>query len=40
MIAQDALVLRRLVVDAYPSDGAELKTAKIALEGLVSLVCY
>jgi hypothetical protein len=38
MIARVALVLRRLAVDAHPSNGAELKTSKIALEGLVSLV--
>jgi hypothetical protein len=38
MIARVALVLRRVAVDAHPSDGAELKTSKIALERLVSLV--
>jgi hypothetical protein len=27
------------VVDAHPSDGAELKTSKISLEGCVSLLC-
>jgi hypothetical protein len=39
MIARVALVLCRLAVDAHPSDGAELKTSKIALEGHVSLLC-
>jgi hypothetical protein len=34
-----ALELHRLAVDVHPSDGAELKTSKISLEGLVSLVC-
>jgi hypothetical protein len=31
MIARVALVLCRLAVDAHPSDGAKLKTSKIAL---------
>jgi hypothetical protein len=39
MIARVALVLRRLAVDAHPSNGVELKTSKITLEGLVSIVC-
>jgi hypothetical protein len=39
MIARVALYPRRLAVDVHPSDGVELKTSKIALEGLVSLVC-
>jgi hypothetical protein len=39
MIARVAFVLRKLAVDAYPSDGVELKTSKIALEGRVSLLC-
>jgi hypothetical protein len=39
MIARVALVLCRLAVDAHLSDGAELKTSKIALEGHVSLLC-
>jgi hypothetical protein len=39
MIARVTLVLRRLAVDAYPSDGAKLKISKITFEGLVSLVC-
>jgi hypothetical protein len=39
MIARVVFVLCRLAVDAHPSDGAELKTSKITLEGLVSLVC-
>jgi hypothetical protein len=38
MITRVVLVLRRLAVDAHPSDGAELKTSEIALEWLVSLV--
>jgi hypothetical protein len=38
MIARVALELRRLAVDVHPSDGANLKTSKIALEGHVSLV--
>jgi hypothetical protein len=38
MIARVALELRRLAVDALPSDGAELKTSNFSLEGHVSLV--
>jgi hypothetical protein len=38
MIARVALELLRLAVDAHPSDSVELKTSKIALEGLVSLL--
>jgi hypothetical protein len=32
MIARVVLELRRLVVDAHPSDGAKLKTSEIALD--------
>jgi hypothetical protein len=39
MIARVALVLRRLAVDAHPSNGTELKTSKFSHKGLVSLVC-
>jgi hypothetical protein len=39
MIAKVALELHRLEVDAHPSDGAEMKTSQIDLEGLISLVC-
>jgi hypothetical protein len=39
MITRVALVLHRLAVDAHPSDGAELKTSKISLEGHESLLC-
>jgi hypothetical protein len=38
MIARVALEVHSLGVDVHLSDGAELKTSKIALEGLVSLV--
>jgi hypothetical protein len=31
MIARVVLVLRKLAVDAHPSDGAELKISKITL---------
>jgi hypothetical protein len=34
------LELHRLAVDAHPSDGANLKTSKFALEVHVSLVIY
>jgi hypothetical protein len=39
MIVRVALVLRRLAVDVHPYEDAELKTSKIVLERLVSLVC-
>jgi hypothetical protein len=39
MIARVVLELRMLAEDVHLSDGAELKTSEIALEGLVSLVC-
>jgi hypothetical protein len=39
MITRAVLELSRLAVDAHPSDGAELKTSKISIERLVSLVC-
>jgi hypothetical protein len=38
MIARVVLVLRRLAVDVHPSNGAEMKTFKIALRGRVSLL--
>jgi hypothetical protein len=37
IFARVALELRRLAVDVHPSDSAELKNSKIALEGLVSV---
>jgi hypothetical protein len=39
MIAGVALVLRRLAVDAHPSNGATMKTSQIALRKCVSLLC-
>jgi hypothetical protein len=40
MIARVALELCSLAVDVHSSDGVELKTSKVALEGCVSLVFY
>jgi hypothetical protein len=40
MITKFALELCRLAVDVHSSNGVELKTSKIALKGLVSLVCW
>jgi hypothetical protein len=39
MIARVELALRRPAVDVHPSNGIELKTSKIVLEGLISLLC-
>jgi hypothetical protein len=39
MIARVVLVLYRPAVDVHLSDGAELKTSKISLDGCVSLLC-
>jgi hypothetical protein len=39
MITRVVLELCRLAAVAHLSDGAKLKTSKIALKGLVSLVC-
>jgi hypothetical protein len=38
MIVRVVLELRRLVVDAHPSNCANLKISKFSLEGHVSLV--
>jgi hypothetical protein len=39
MISRVALVLRRLAVDAHPSNGTTMKTSQIALQGCVSTLC-
>jgi hypothetical protein len=39
MVTIVAMVLRKLAVDAHPSDGAKMKTSEIALWGHVSLLC-